>query len=440
MSLGRDFWLFRFGQLVSVIGDACSGIALAWWILDKTGSAAKMSAVLAPAMFIQIVLTPIAGPIGDRFSRKHLVLISDLWRGILTLAIAAMIFFNYFNLPLLVGLYITLAIGTAVFNSVSTSIVAQLVTPELLPKAMQQSQAISAAGGVAGGLAGGLIVTALGVGGAFLLDAISFLASAVAAALIRTNTLPMKNAIQQSSSALKSWSTQFTGGIRTLFRIRLLVWLGILVMMLNFIFAPIQVVLPILVKMQRGLPPWFLGALESSASFGMICGAVIIGRLNKRIPTDIIIVLGLCFIGIGIGGMGWVPTVALPLVMMLLVGVGLSLADVPLMTGIALALPDHYRSRVTTVLYFIGKIAAPLGVALTGPMISGIGLIPTLITMGAAILVVSPAFLLIPLFSPFFRSSPEETRTFLARHYEQAFDLSAPEALTSGSSQVPAGG
>ena len=47
--LGRDFWLFRLGQAISIVGDSCNAIALAWWILDATGSAAAMSAVLAPA-------------------------------------------------------------------------------------------------------------------------------------------------------------------------------------------------------------------------------------------------------------------------------------------------------------------------------------------------------------------------------------------------------
>jgi MFS transporter, DHA3 family, macrolide efflux protein len=47
--LGRDFWLFRLGQAISIVGDSCGAIALAWWILDATGSAAVMSSVLAPA-------------------------------------------------------------------------------------------------------------------------------------------------------------------------------------------------------------------------------------------------------------------------------------------------------------------------------------------------------------------------------------------------------
>jgi len=77
--LGRDFWLFRLGQAISVLGDSCGAIALSWWILDATGSAVVMSSVLAPAMVVRIVLTPLFGPLGDRVTRKKLIIVSDLW-------------------------------------------------------------------------------------------------------------------------------------------------------------------------------------------------------------------------------------------------------------------------------------------------------------------------------------------------------------------------
>ncbi len=79
-TLGRDFWLFQFGQMVSIVGDSCGNIALAWWILDATGSPGKVASVLAPSMLIQSLLTPLAGPLGDRYTRKWLVVGADLLR------------------------------------------------------------------------------------------------------------------------------------------------------------------------------------------------------------------------------------------------------------------------------------------------------------------------------------------------------------------------
>ena len=44
-------------------------------------------------------------------------------------------------------------------------------------------------------------------------------------------------------------------------------------MIFNFVLAPIQIILPVLVKEGIGLPPWYLGALESTQSLGLVVGA-----------------------------------------------------------------------------------------------------------------------------------------------------------------------
>ncbi|MGZ6441643.1 MAG: MFS transporter, partial [Pseudobdellovibrionaceae bacterium] len=183
-SLGRDFWNYRVGQLISLLGDSCSGIALAWWILSKTGSASAMSTVLAPAMVVRIFLLPLMGPLGDNFSRKKLIVIADLWRFFFTGVLAVMVLFDHFNLPLLVTVFIFISIGSALFNAASGGIVPQLVPRESLQLASQQTQAINSFAGIIGGIIGGVAVSTIGVLGAFLIDAFSYLAAATLASMI----------------------------------------------------------------------------------------------------------------------------------------------------------------------------------------------------------------------------------------------------------------
>lgn len=436
-NLGRDFWLFRSGQFISIIGDACSNIALAWWILDKTGSAAKMSAVLAPAMLVQALLTPLAGPIGDRFPRKRLVFISDLWRMVFSLALAGMVFLDFFNLPLLIALYLLLSVGTAVFNSVSDSIVPQLVTPENLPEAVRQTQAVSSAGRVAGGIVAGLIVTLLGVSGAFLLDAASFLVSAVGAALIQADTRPAAERLPSTDSALRQWAKEFSTGVRTLCRLRLILWMSLVAMALNLLLAPIEIILPVLVKQQRGLPPWFFGGLVSSVSLGSIIGALLLERICRRFAPDKVMIAGGLLVGVGIMGMGWVPTMALPMLMMLLIGFGMAIFNTPLSSALALCVPDAYRSRLSSIRFFLYMSAIPLGMAMAGGMISGFGLTPTLVILGGGIIVVSPALLALPLFSDLINATPDQAQSFLQRHYPGAFEEDSSSSLAGSTFVEP---
>jgi MFS transporter, DHA3 family, macrolide efflux protein len=422
--LGKDFWLFRFGQIISVLGDSCSHIALAWWILDATESPAQMSAVLAPAMFMRIFLLPLLGPIGDKFPRKWLIFISDIWRGVFTFAIGTMIVLNYFNLPLLITLYIVNAVGSAIFSSVAGSIVPQLVSAENLPVAMRQSEAITAVGGIVGGIAGGGLVTIFGLAGAFYVDAGSYMLSAILVLFIRANTRPplVEGEKTTEKSALGIWFEDLKEGFVVMYKIPVMFWMSIVAMMLNFVLSPIGIILPVLVKQERNLPPWFLGALESSVGLGSILGAIIIGWLCKKMLTDVVVVMGIVFIGIGIGFMPWVPSIALPLSMMFLIGVGAALANIPMSTKEALATPDQYRSRINSIGGFQSMLAAPIGVAVAGVVLEKYGLNYTLMGIGTFVVILCPLMFLIPHFSKFMRSEGDETTQYFKKNFPKAFD------------------
>ncbi|MFH1653599.1 MAG: MFS transporter, partial [Pseudomonadota bacterium] len=275
-TMGRDFWLYRTGQFLSIVGDYCGSIAFAWWILDKTGSAAVMATILAPPMLVRIFMLPLLGPIGDRFSRKHIVFISDIWRAVFTFVIVAFVMFDYFSVIPIVIIYILLSIGSAAFHSVAISIVPQLVEESKISKAMRQSQTVMYLGMVFGGISGGFLVSILGVRGAFAVDGITFLISAVLALLIRAKTKP-KIVVVSELSFIKQWKKELFEGFRFIYKVPVFFWLSIFAMLCNFTFAHLNVGLPVLVKETRDLPAWFLGSLESSIGIGSIIGALLVG-------------------------------------------------------------------------------------------------------------------------------------------------------------------
>ena len=66
----KDFKLLLSGQLVSQVGDKCHMIALAFWVLETTGSSGKMGAVLAASLVPSLLLGLFAGAFIDRYSRE----------------------------------------------------------------------------------------------------------------------------------------------------------------------------------------------------------------------------------------------------------------------------------------------------------------------------------------------------------------------------------
>lgn len=418
-SLGRDFWMFRFGQLASLLGDGCGMIALSWWVLDKTGSAASMSAVLAPAMVVRVILLPLMGPLADRFPRKRLILIADLWRFVFSLAIAVLIWRDRFDAGLLAALYALSGVGGAMFAAASSAIVAQLVERGALQKAMRQTHAVDSLGRVAGGILGGVVVSFVGVFGAFVFDALSYLISAGSCLAIAASTRPERSA---AVSPRGRWIEDLVEGFRLLHRIPVLFWLCVVAMFMNLALSPLAVILPVLAKEARGMPAWFLGGLESSISLGAIVGALTVGWVLTRLSAHRLVFASLAMLGIGVAILPWVPTALLPLSVLFWIGVGQTWANVPIGTQLSLTVPDSHRARVGAIMAFLCGGIAPLGVAAAGFLISAFGLTTAMACMGASLLAMTPLLLLVPRFMDFMNASPQEAEGFLARHYPDALD------------------
>lgn len=420
-SLGRDFWMFRLGQLVSLLGDACGMIALSWWVLDKTGSAAQMSAVLAPAMAVRVLLLPLMGPLADRFPRKRLILIADLWRFACSLAIAVLVRQDGFAPGLLAVLYAMSGAGAALFAAASSAIVPQLVERDTLQKAVRQTHAVDSLSRVAGGILGGVVVSFIGVFGAFVIDALSYLISAVSCLAISASTRPECSA---GGSDRGRWSDDLVGGFRLLYRIPVLFWLCVVAMFMNLALSPLVVILPVLSKQGRNMPAWFLGGLESSISLGAIVGALTVGWMLTRLGAHRLAFAALAMLGVGVAILPWVPNVLLPLSVLFWIGVGQTWANVPIGTQISLTVPDSHRARVGAIMAFLCGGIAPLGVAAAGFLISAFGLTTAMACMGASLLAMTPLLLLVPRFADFMNASPREAEDFLARHYPDALESS----------------
>jgi len=84
----RPFALLWNGQTVSRLGDSFYRIALAWWVLEKTGSATIMGTVLVLTQIPLLIFLLIGGVVVDRFPRIRIMFISDVLSGLIITLIA----------------------------------------------------------------------------------------------------------------------------------------------------------------------------------------------------------------------------------------------------------------------------------------------------------------------------------------------------------------
>ena len=146
----RSFALLWSGQTISRLGDSLYRIALAWWVLEKTGSAAIMGTVQIFSTVPMLVFLLIGGVAVDRFNRARLMLASDLLRGIVVAVVAGLAVSRQLEVWHIFLASTIFGIVDAFFQPAYTSIVPDLTPREALPSANSLTSLSGQAAGIVG--------------------------------------------------------------------------------------------------------------------------------------------------------------------------------------------------------------------------------------------------------------------------------------------------
>ena len=102
--LNRNMSILLSGQLVSQIGDKFYMLALSFWVLETTGSPAKMGLVLAFALIPSLLLGFFTGVFIDRYNKKTIIVLTDIIRGAIILTLTLFYLRNALNMTLILTL------------------------------------------------------------------------------------------------------------------------------------------------------------------------------------------------------------------------------------------------------------------------------------------------------------------------------------------------
>jgi MFS family permease len=171
----RRVWI---AQVVSQLGDWFNAVAVYALLLDLTGSATLVAAMMVVQLLPLALISPIAGVVADRMSRRTLMIGADLARAVL---FAGLVFVRSADQIWLAFLLVTLGvIATAFFEPARTAMLPDVVPREHLITANALSAATWAVMLTIGASVGGAVTVLVGRDAAFLCNGLSFLASAAA--------------------------------------------------------------------------------------------------------------------------------------------------------------------------------------------------------------------------------------------------------------------
>lgn len=183
--LARDFQLFWVGNTVSLLGDRISFLVVPAVVVFLLGGSAFDVGLISTAQYLAIpVLSLAAGALADRWDLRRMLIGCDLVRFAAIAAIPVAYWFGFLRIPLLFALVVVVSVATVFFAiAYMPAIAATVAQPDLVRAnaRMEGSRTVTELGGPA--VAGG-IYQLLGVA-ALLVDAVSYLTSAVAVRAMR---------------------------------------------------------------------------------------------------------------------------------------------------------------------------------------------------------------------------------------------------------------
>ena len=402
----RDFRNFWLGQTVSLFGDQVTVIALplaAVLVLDA--SPAEMGYLGAAALVPHLILSLPVGVWLERVAhRRRLMMAADFARAALLATIPIAYGLDVLTFAQLYGVAFLTGTFAVVFDiSYSTLYVAVTAREDYVEanSLLDGSRAFSFVGGPS---AGGVLVQLFSAPFALVADAVSFLASALFLGRIRAPEPP----IELEEGGMRA---QVATGMRfiahsPIFRPGLA---GVATLnFFNYAFAALFI---LYATRELGVRPGTLGVVLGAGAVGGILGAVVAGRVGRRLGLGPAFVLG-CFlfpaplILVPLAGGPRPVVLGMLFTAEFLSGLGVMILDINVGAIILAATPHRLRSRATGAFRFVNYGIRPVGSLTGGALGSAIGLRPTLFVTSVAAL--AGLLWLLPSPIPSLRDLPEE--------------------------------
>lgn len=360
----RTFLVVWVGQLVSLVGTNLTGFALAIFVYLETGSVTQLSLVLLASQVPQLVVTPFAGALVDRWDRRRAMLLADTGAGASTLVIATLLLADSLEIwhlyPLLGVASVFQAFQWPAYSAATTL----LVPKEQYGRAAGMVQLAEAVSQVIAPAIAGAVLTLAGLSAVILIDVVTFLVAVVTLLAVRFPAPEVSAAGREGSGSL--WD-EARFGVRYLRRRP-----GLMVMLLYF--AGLNLTLgatgvaffPLILGFASEAAA---GSVVSIASVGMVVGSVLMSAWGGPVPRIYGVFLGSAGLGLALAITGLRPSFGL-----IAVGGFLGFMMIPLANASSQAIwqakvePD-VQGRVFAVRRLFAQMTGPIAILAVGPLI-----------------------------------------------------------------------
>jgi MFS family permease len=359
-SLGRhrNYRLFFTGQVVSLAGSWMQNIALAWLVIELSGSALAVGALAFCRFLPFFAFGLIAGVVVDRFDTRRLLAATQATAMVVSIVLAVVTIADVATLPVVYALAALGGLVLVVDAPGRQTLTFQMVGPAELQNAVALNSGLFNASRVIGPAIAGLLIAAGGTGLCFVVNAVSFLAVLVSLYLLRPEELtPVARQPTRVVTGIRE-------GVTWALHAPLVRTVLVVVTIVSTVGFNFHVLVPVLASETLAAGPEVFGILSACFGLGALTGALLSAALGRASWKALVGGVG----GFGVAMLLLAPqrTVLACAALLYVTGACFTLWTSNSQSILQLTAPDHLRGRVLSLYLFAFAGLAPLGGLLAG--------------------------------------------------------------------------
>jgi MFS family permease len=371
----RSFIALFVGQMMSQAGDQFVLIAGLYLVNQMLGSQLAIAGIALALALPRLPLSLLAGVVVDRWSRKKLMILSDLLRALAVLS--PLLIRRPSQVWILYVAAVVLGSLTTFFEPARNAVIPNIVPQEHLFLANSMIQATFIAGTVVGAAAAGFAVDAYSPYYAFIFDSATFLFSAAAIGMM---AIPPRPAQRHRATVREIWR-QLAVGVRFIRRSVLLLRIMAVTAVAALGLSALMILGVGYLEQELGVSASGFGVVVAAIGIGVALGGSAVRWLVQRLSMPTLVGGCLALVGVAIMSFTLWPYYGTVVAGAVLVGVGVVVARAGLATMTQKLTPDHVRGRVESAVNMIIGISTVGAQGLSG--VVGELLSPQIVFLGA---------------------------------------------------------
>jgi MFS family permease len=355
----RNYRLFATGQMISLTGTWMQTIAQDWLVLELSGNSGTALGIVTVLQFTPMLLLMLyAGVLADRLDKRKVLIVSQSVMGLLALGMGILVVsgaVQLWHVYVFAGL---LGMAQAFDNPTRQAFVSEMVGPDRLTNAVALNSATFNSARLVGPAIGGLVIAAIDVGPAFLINAVTYVAVIGAYLAMRPGELVNTNRLERSRGQVMEGLRYVRSRPDLMLVIALIFIVGTMAMNFNL-------TLPLLAKAEFGVGAASFGLLSAAFAGGALAGALIGTRRRGRPSATLLLTFAALFGALEVT-VAFMPSFALAALFLIPTGAFLIGHNNVANARVQLGAPAHLRGRVMSLFMLVFMGGTPVGALVVG--------------------------------------------------------------------------